>query len=72
MREATADFTYSGPIDNVGEVLNAFAATLGATMNSPSSSMMKRSAEPVKTFSISMADKASWPEMDIPEPLDAI
>jgi len=64
VREATADFTYSGPIDNVGEVLNAFAATLGATMNSPSSSMMKRSAEPAKTFSISMADKASWPEME--------
>ena len=64
MREATADFTYSGPIDNVDDVLNAFAATLGTTMNSPGNSMMKRSAEPAKTFAISMADMASWPEME--------
>ena len=64
VREATADFTYSGPVDNVDDVLNAFAATLGVTMNSPSNSMMKRSAEPAKTFSISMADMASWPDLE--------
>jgi len=64
VREATADFTYSGPIDNVDDVLNAFAATLGTTMNSPGNSMMKRSAEPAKAFAISMADMASWPEME--------
>jgi len=31
MREATADFTYSGPLDNVDDVLSAFAATLVAS-----------------------------------------
>lgn len=64
VREATADFTYSGPVGNVDDVLNAFAATLGTTMNNPSNSMMKRSAEPAKTFTITMADMASWPEME--------
>ena len=64
LRDATAAFTYNGPIEALDNVLDAFSSTLGVNMmGSVQSSPMVKSLPPaVNTYVITSEDMSFWPE----------
>jgi len=65
VRDATAAFTYNGPIDNLDSVLDAFSNTLGVTMMSSQSSPMVKTAKSLPaptTFAITSEEMSFWPD----------
>ena len=68
VRDASAAFSYEGAIQDVDSVLEAFAGTLGVSMDLSSFSDSKASRglknEKKQTYTISLEDLDFWPNLD--------
>ena len=68
VRDASAAFMFEGTIQDVDSVLEAFAGTLGVSMDVSSLPVVKaargKKAEKKQTYTISQEDLDFWPDFD--------